>query len=78
MEQRKIFEYIIELGELKKSFDCDLIKKVGIRLKADSLTTANASIYCHRVLRQKDFPSDQICPYVGKINSRAINICVFV
>ncbi|KAL3072256.1 hypothetical protein niasHT_033422 [Heterodera trifolii] len=45
---RPIFEFIVELG---------------IRLQADSLTVAFASVYCHRVLRQKAFPGDQICPF---------------
>uniref|UniRef100_A0A914HSK5 Cyclin N-terminal domain-containing protein n=1 Tax=Globodera rostochiensis TaxID=31243 RepID=A0A914HSK5_GLORO len=47
-DHRPIFEFIVG---------------TGIRLRADSLTIAFASVYCHRVLRQKTFPADQICPF---------------
>lgn len=46
--RRPIFEFIIELG---------------LRLKVQSLTIGYAAIYCHKVLRQKDFPFSEICPY---------------
>jgi len=47
-KNRPLFEFIIELG---------------IRLRVQSLTSGYASIYCYKVLRQENFPSDQICPY---------------
>ena len=50
---------------------------LGIRLKAESLTIGYSSIYCHRVLTQKDFPTGHICPYVCWMSSKIPKLFFF-
>uniref|UniRef100_A0A914N5W2 Uncharacterized protein n=1 Tax=Meloidogyne incognita TaxID=6306 RepID=A0A914N5W2_MELIC len=77
--KRDVFTFLIDLGaKINSSLEYPIGSRVyntnnkqnlrplinfRIRLKAESLTIGYSSIYCHRVLTQKDFPTGHICPY---------------